>query len=125
MARKRKGLGVNEPLLFPDHPRPVTRRDFLRQGLISGLGMVAGGGILSLFANPRAAQAALSSDLQSLAASAACGLGALGTNIPFICFDLGGGANFAGSNVLVGQGGGQTRDHVAGQAQLAVALSAQ
>ncbi|MGD8644334.1 MAG: general secretion pathway protein GspF, partial [Chromatiales bacterium] len=107
MAKKRKGLGVNEPLLFPDHPRPVTRRDFLRQGLISGLGMVAGGGILSLFADPRAAQATLSSDLRTLAGNANCGLGVLGTNIPFICFDLGGGANFAGSNVLTGQAGGQ------------------
>ena len=27
--------------------------------------------------------------------------------IPFICFDLAGGANIAGSNVLVGQQGGQ------------------
>jgi len=27
--------------------------------------------------------------------------------VPFICFDLAGGANLAGSNVLVGQGGGQ------------------
>ena len=27
--------------------------------------------------------------------------------IPFICFDLSGGANIAGSNVLIGQRGGQ------------------
>ncbi|NND64379.1 MAG: general secretion pathway protein GspF, partial [Gammaproteobacteria bacterium] len=39
---------------------------------------------------------------------AACGIAQAGAGkIPFICFDLAGGANIAGSNVLVGQQGGQ------------------
>ena len=65
-----------------------------------------GGGIFSLFADPRAAYAALSGDLAPL--RNACGINVLGAGkIPFICFDLAGGANIAGSNVLVGQQGGQ------------------
>ena len=67
------------------------------------------GGVFSLFANPNQAYAALSSDLASLASETNCGLGGLsgGQKVPFICFDLAGGANFAGSNVLVGGAGGQ------------------
>ena len=39
---------------------------------------------------------------------ASCGIATQGAGkIPFICFDLAGGANMAGSNVLVGGQGGQ------------------
>ena len=39
---------------------------------------------------------------------ASCGIKSLGAGkIPFICFDLAGGANIAGSNVLVGKQDGQ------------------
>ncbi len=104
MAKCKKPLHPDAPLLHLNHGRPVTRRDFLRQGFISGTGIVLGGSLFSLFANPRAARAALSSDLQTLAASIGCTLGgAGGGKIPFICFDLAGGANIAGSNVLVGR----------------------
>ena len=107
MRRNRKALHPNEPLLHPDHPRPVTRRDFLRQGFISGAGMVMGSSIFSLFANPREAYAALSGDLTTLASSIGCSIGGGGGvgKVPFICFDLAGGANIAGSNVLVGRNG--------------------
>jgi hypothetical protein len=108
MAKKHRPLGPNEPLRHPDHPRPVTRRDFLRYGFISGMGMVTGGSIFSLFANPRAAHAELAQDIKDLATAAGCPVGTFsGGKIPFICFDLAGGANIAGSNVLVGQKGGQ------------------
>jgi hypothetical protein len=105
MKRYRKALHPNAPLLHPDHPRPVTRRDFLRQGFISGAGMVMGASVFSLFANPRAAYAALSGDLTTLAGSIGCSIGGGGGvgKVPFICFDLAGGANIAGSNVLVGR----------------------
>ena len=104
MAKRRQPLSPDAPLLHPDHPRPVTRRDFLRQGFISGTAVTLGGSLFSLFANPRAAQAALSSDLTTLADSLTdCSLGGLGAGrIPFICFDLAGGANLMGSNVLAG-----------------------
>jgi len=104
MAKRKQALHPDAPLLFPDHPRPVTRRDFLRQGVLSGLGVTLGGSLFTLFANPRLARAALSSDITDLAAAMpGCSLGGTGANpIPFICFDLAGGANIAGSNVLVG-----------------------
>jgi hypothetical protein len=64
-------------------------------------------GLFSLFANPRAALAQLASDLQVDANLLGCGVDRAGTKIPFICFDLAGGANIAGSNVLVGKQTGQ------------------
>lgn len=106
MSRKSNLLSPDAPLLHTNHKRPVTRRDFLAQGLAAGLGMAVGPTIFSLFANPRMAQAALSADLETLKTS--CGIAAQGAGkIPFICFDLAGGANISGSNVLVGQQGGQ------------------
>ena len=109
MRRKHRALTVNEPLKHRDHARPVTRRDFLRQGFLTGAGAVLGGSVFSMFADPRAAYAAVSNDLDALATDIGCSLGGLSGpgKVPFICFDLAGGANFAGSNVLVGQAGGQ------------------
>ncbi|MEL7451341.1 MAG: hypothetical protein AAFN78_19160 [Pseudomonadota bacterium] len=106
MARKRKHFQLDEPLCHPDHPRPVTRREFLSQGFIAGAGLTIAPTLFSLFASPQAARAALSPDLEALRAS--CGIAVQGAGkIPFICFDLSGGANMAGSNVLVGGQGGQ------------------
>ncbi len=106
MTRQKTPLSPDTPLLHADHQRPVTRRDFLGYGLTSGLGLVVGPTIFGLFANPREARAALSADLQTLKTS--CGIATQGAGkIPFICFDLAGGANIAGSNVLVGKRGGQ------------------
>ena len=68
--------------------------------------MVFGSTLFSLFGNPRAAQASLSADLELLKQS--CGLAVPGAGkIPFICFDLAGGASTAGSNVLTGGRDGQ------------------
>ncbi len=84
----------------------MTRREFIARGFMAGLGVVTAPSLFALFANPRAAQAALSADLEALKAS--CGIATQGAGkIPFICFDLAGGANIAGSNVLVGRQGGQ------------------
>ena len=106
MANKRKKRNYDDPLFHTDHPRPVTRRQFLSQGFIGGSAYTLGGGVLSLFSNPREAHAALAPDLANL--RNACGIAANGAGkIPFICFDLAGGANIFGSNVLCGQEGGQ------------------
>ena len=108
MSRTRKPgpLPPTAPLRHPDHRRPVSRRDFLAQGFISGAAAVIAPTVLGLFASPRAAEAALSSDLQTLKQS--CGIAIQGAGkVPFICFDLAGGANIAGSNVLMGKQGGQ------------------
>jgi hypothetical protein len=105
MRRKAKHLSPDAPLLYPDHPRPMTRRDFIRSGLMTGLATVTGPSLFGLFANPREAQAALSPDLQALKQPNRCDISTLGGGkIPFICFDLAGGGNIAGSNVLVGTG---------------------
>jgi hypothetical protein len=107
MAKKRNARHWDEPQYHADHPRPVTRRQFVSQGFMTGAAYTTGSGLLSMFTNPRDAMAALSGDLSSKMANP-CKIAGNGANkIPFICFDLAGGANIAGSNVLVGQEGGQ------------------
>lgn len=102
----RQTFEINAPLKHPDHARPKTRREFVSQGFMAGTASVFGSSIFSMFANPNSAHAALSSDLETLKAN--CGIAVQGAGkIPFICFDLAGGANIAGSNVLVGGRGGQ------------------
>jgi hypothetical protein len=97
---------VGGPYRHPDHPRPVTRRQFVAQGFVAGTATVIAPTLFGLFANPRAALAALSPDLEALKQS--CGIAVQGAGkIPFICIDLAGGANMAGSNVLTGGQGGQ------------------
>jgi hypothetical protein len=110
MKKCRQPLHPNAPLKHPDHPRPITRRDFVRQGFLSGTGLVLGGSLLSLLTSPRLAKAQLSADLQDLATSLSlsgvdCNINRTSAGLPFICFDLAGGANIAGSNVLVGRNG--------------------
>lgn len=80
------------------HGRPTTRRDFLGRGLISGLGIMTAPSLLGFLAHSPAA----------LAQATDCGVatGAVG-KVPFLALDLGGGANIAGSNVLVGGPNGQ------------------
>ena len=111
MARFKKNQYIppQAPLLYEDHGRPVTRRQFIRQGLMTGSATVLSAGAFGMFANPNLARAAVAPDLDALATDIGCILGGVGAgqSVPFIAFDLAGGANFAGSNVLVGQGGGQ------------------
>ena len=110
MFRKSKSLSPDEPLRLNNHARPVTRRDFISQGFMTGGGMLLGGSVFSLFANPRQAMAALSPDILALrdGVRGNCSIRVASANkIPFICFDLAGGANISGSNVLVGGPGGQ------------------
>ena len=96
-----------EPLLHDDHPRPVTRRQLLGAGLVSGSAMVIGPACLGALLRAGRANAALSPDIQALLAAAQCNVPSAGGGVPFICFDLAGGANLVGSEVLVGQQGGQ------------------
>ena len=109
--RPKRAHGPKEPLRHPDHPRPVTRREFLGQGFIGGTVAFAGASVFSLFADPRKAYATLSPDIAQLklppSQGGLCDIKLGAGMIPFICFDLAGGANIAGSNVLVGQKGGQ------------------
>jgi hypothetical protein len=88
---KRYGEGQTAPFRHLDHPRPVTRRQFLAQGFLTGAAWIAAPSLLGLFKSSEARAQAIS-----------CGLGAAGNKIPFLVFDLAGGASIAGSNVLVG-----------------------
>ena len=78
------------------HARPKTRREFLGSGLIAGTGTIFLPSIATLMS--RAAHAECIIDDSPL-------LGA--GKIPFIGIDQGGGANIAGSNIMVGGMGGQ------------------
>ena len=89
---RKKPLANGSPLLHQDHGKPRTRREVISQGLMAGSATLFGASVFSLFANPRQAAAALSSDLENLKES--CGIAVSGAGkIPFICFDLAGGAN--------------------------------
>jgi hypothetical protein len=106
MAKNKQPLHPDAPLLLNDHPRPVSRRELIAQGFKIGGATIATGSLFGFFNSASAQTVALSSDLQ--AARTACGIAAQGNGkIPFIAFDLAGGANFAGSNVLIGQKDGQ------------------
>ena len=100
------GHPIDAPLQHNHHAKPITRRDFIAQGFRAGASAVLGLSALSLLANSGKAKAGLSPDLEAL--KQGCGIATQGAGkIPFIVFDLAGGANIAGSNVLMGGRGGQ------------------
>ncbi|MGH1470467.1 MAG: hypothetical protein ACRBCS_04695 [Cellvibrionaceae bacterium] len=102
MSKRSKFVPLDQPLFHADHARPKTRRDFLAQGFTTGTGLALCSPMALLSQQVNAALT-ISSELPS-----GCRTGAAGNDkIPFICFDLAGGANIAGSNVLVGKQGGQ------------------
>ncbi len=104
MRTRAKALGLHEPLRHNDHSRPRTRREFVAQSFMTGAATVIGPSLLGALA-PRDARAQLAPDIQALLTP--CGITTGAGTIPFICFDLAGGGNIAGSNVLVGGPGGQ------------------
>ncbi|MEE4246403.1 MAG: hypothetical protein V2I33_13420 [Kangiellaceae bacterium] len=105
MTKRKETLHPDAPLLHASHKKPVTRRDMIGQGLLAGTGSLVGASALSVLSNPLYAD--LSPDIADLRDNL-CNLRSQGNGkIPFICFDLAGGANMAGSNVLIGGRGGQ------------------
>src|SRR5574342_171557 len=97
MSKRRNRDTGSAPYRHADHPRPITRRQFLAQGFLSGSAMVIAPSLAGFFRSSAAQAQALD-----------CGLGFSPTGrIPFMVFDLAGGASTAGSNVLVGKQGGQ------------------
>jgi len=105
MSKRRNARHWDAPQLHTDHPRPVTRRQFVAQGFMSGAAYTMGGGALSLMSAN--AMGDLSLDVDDMRLNT-CRITDGAGKIPFICFDLAGGANISGSNVLVGQSGGQS-----------------
>ncbi len=82
---------------------PVSRRDFIAQGFRTGPAIVAGGAVLSALMG-RQAHGAMSPPLEDFAADI-CNISAGAGKVPFICFDLAGGANLQGSEMLIGVNG--------------------
>jgi len=101
---------LGEPILHENHKRPVTRRELLAAGLRSAPAVVMAPAWLAALLQPGAARAQqinLDTDINALLAADQCNLSSGGHLIPFICFDLAGGANLVGSEILVGVQGGQ------------------
>jgi hypothetical protein len=88
--------------------RLKTRRDFLGQGLVAGLSYAIAPNLFSMFSKGNIAHAI---------ECGSAGNSVTGQKTPVIVFDLSGGANFAGSNVIVGGAGGQM-DFLASYASL-------
>jgi hypothetical protein len=109
LIRKRppRPTPAGAPLLHENHPRPVTRRDFLAAGMIGAQGMVIGSAWLGALLKAQTARAGLDSDIQALLGTGQCNIPSGSGSLPFIVFDLAGGANLVGSEALVGQQGGQ------------------
>src|SRR5688572_25190355 len=105
-SQRKRALGLNEPLRHGSHKKPVTRRDFLAQGFTTGAATVVAPAAIGMMMKSGRARADLSGTLETDKVSS-CGISGGAGKIPFICFDLAGGANIVGSNVLVGKEGGQ------------------
>jgi hypothetical protein len=78
------------------HKKPITRRDFLARGLLGTSGVVLMPSLASMILTRRA-----------FGGTDPCTAPPANFKTPFICVDLAGGANIAGSNVIVGKQGGQ------------------
>ena len=106
---------LHEPILHENHRRPVTRRELLSAGFLGASGLVMAPAWLAALLKPGRADAAinLAPDIATLATGTAtdgtaqCAISPGAGLIPFICFDLAGGANLVGSEVIVGVQGGQ------------------
>src|SRR6478735_4745351 len=103
LKKSPRTLGMNEPIKHESHKAPVSRRDFIAQGFRTGPAIVAGGAVLSALMG-RQAGAAMSPPLEDFAADI-CNISAGAGKVPFICFDLAGGPNLQGSEILIGVNG--------------------
>src|SRR5690349_10427772 len=97
-------LGLDEPIRHENHKTPVTRRDFIAQGFKTGPAIIAAPAALAMLIGAENARA-MSPDLEAMLGPAACNVQAGAGKVPFICFDLAGGANLNGSEILIGQSG--------------------
>jgi hypothetical protein len=99
-------LGLDEPIRHESHKAPVTRRDFIAQGMRTGPAIIAVPSALALLVQAEQAKGnPLSPDLEAMLGLADCNIQAGAGKIPFIAFDLAGGANLTGSEMLCGQSG--------------------
>lgn len=104
MTKKVKTLTdeeINGPIKIENH-RPVSRRDFLAKGFLAGTAWALAPNMLELISKRSFFSQVFGADISDCG-----GVPALNQNIPVIIFDLAGGANIAGSNVIVGSAGAQ------------------
>lgn len=98
-AERRLRSRIDESCRKSGHAPPATRREFLNRGLTAGVGTLFLPSLATVIAREARAQAV------------DCGIDdnpMLGAGkIPFLGIDQGGGANIAGSNIIVGGAGGQ------------------
>jgi hypothetical protein len=106
LKKSPRALGLDEPIRHESHKRPVSRRDFIAQGFRTGPAVVAAGGLLGALLGRRA-NAAMSQPLEDYAVFP-CNISPGAGKVPFIAFDLAGGANLHGSEILIGQSGNPT-----------------
>src|SRR5689334_24182338 len=90
-------LGVDEPLRHENHKAPVTRRDFIAQGFKTGPAILAAPAALTMLLDAQKV-GAMSPDLEAMLLpenqpGGLCNVQAGAGKVPFICFDLAGGAN--------------------------------
>ena len=81
-----------KPFLHESHKLPKTRREFIAHGFIG----ISASVVLPSFASMLVTQNS------AFAASAACELPTFQGGLPYICIDVGGRMNIAGSNAMVG-----------------------
>ena len=102
LKKSPRTLGLDEPIRHESHKRPRTRRDFIAQGFMTGPAVIAAPSFLAMLIGPEKAQA-MSPDLEAMRAT--CNITAGAGKVPFICFDLAGGANLTGSEPLIDASG--------------------
>jgi hypothetical protein len=111
LKKSPRTLGLDEPIRHESHKRPVTRRDFISQGFITGPAVVAVPSLLTMLVRSEIARGnPLTPDLENMLRpenqpGGLCNVQAGAGKVPFICFDLSGGANLHGSEMLLGTGG--------------------
>jgi hypothetical protein len=90
----------NGPFYHQNHKRPVSRRELLGQGFLAATSSVFLPSLSSML---------LSREAFALecAGGGGGGAGTARNSVAFLIFDLAGGGNIAGSNVVVGKAGGQ------------------
>jgi hypothetical protein len=105
--KPQRTLGLDEPIRHESHKAPVTRRDFIAQGMRTGPAIIAAPAALAMLIGSDNARA-MSPDLEAMLGPAQCAIQAGAGKIPFIAFDLAGGANLCQSEILIGVGGSPT-----------------
>ncbi len=103
LKKSPRTLGLDEPIRHESHKRPVSRRDFIAQGFRTGPAIVTAGGILGALMTNKA-RATMTTPLEEYASNV-CLISAGAGKVPFIAFDLAGGANLHGSEMLIGAAG--------------------